>query len=175
MLVTHKRIISKNEYKGEVNNLFTLRLRVTSLIDKYQVANANRQMATDKLNELENEVNCVRNLLHEVDKMNLESNEKEKHEISTQCQVNLSEQYEAKLQDSLQELRNQYEGQMQAIRDVIVEKEENIKTLQLIQASNANALRCIHKRIESRNKTINELEETNAALSSQIQKLKQKR
>lgn len=62
---------------------------------------------------------------------------------------------------------------MQAIRAMIDEKEEKIKTLQLIQASNANVLRCIHKRIDSRNKTIIELEETNAALSSQLQKLKQ--
>ncbi|KAI9585928.1 hypothetical protein GQX74_001775 [Glossina fuscipes] len=159
-----------NRFKG---NILTLQLRVTGLIGKYHAVIANRQIASDKLNELENEVNRVRNLLHEAGNMHLESDEKEKPEINTQRQANLSEQYEVKLQDSVQELRNQCEGQMEAIRDIIDEKEKNIRTLQLIQASNANVLRCIHKRIDARNKTIIELNETNAALSSQIQKLKQ--
>uniref|UniRef100_A0A1B0A5T5 Uncharacterized protein n=1 Tax=Glossina pallidipes TaxID=7398 RepID=A0A1B0A5T5_GLOPL len=135
-----KKIEECNRFE---DNILTMRLLASSLINKHHAAHANWQMATDKLNELGNEVNRARNLLHEANKMNLESNEKEKLEISTQ-------RSEVKLQNSVHDLCNLYEGQLQAVRDIIEEEEEDIKTLHVIQGSSANVLRCIHKRIDFR-------------------------
>uniref|UniRef100_A0A1B0AS91 Uncharacterized protein n=1 Tax=Glossina palpalis gambiensis TaxID=67801 RepID=A0A1B0AS91_9MUSC len=149
MIVTHRGIISKSQYKNDFSDLLEKYERENSKLKNDAISVTLQLRVTGLI------VNRVRNLLHEAGKMHLESDEKEKPEINTQRQVNLSEQYEVKLQNSVQELRNQYEGQMEAI--------------QLF-----NSLRCILKRIDARNKTIIELKETNAALSSQIQKLKQK-
>ncbi|XP_014486607.1 PREDICTED: lamin-C-like isoform X2 [Dinoponera quadriceps] len=86
----------------------------------------------------------------------------------------LAEQYEAKLQQSLQELRDQYEGQMRANRDEIELLYENkIKNLTSQAQRNSGAatmaveeLRQTRSRIESLNTKINELEATINAINA---------
>ena len=88
----------------------------------------------------------------------------------------LAEQYEAKLQQSLQELRDQYEGQMRANREEIELLYENkIKNLTSHAQRNSGAanlaieeLRQTRARIDSLNQRINELEASNNALNSRI-------
>ncbi|OXU27516.1 hypothetical protein TSAR_010880 [Trichomalopsis sarcophagae] len=91
----------------------------------------------------------------------------------------LAEQYEAKLQQSLQELRDQYEAQMRVNREEIEMLYENkIKNLTSHAQRNSGAatiaveeLRQIRTRNESLNQRISELEAANNALSSRIRDL----
>ncbi|XP_036328766.1 lamin Dm0-like [Rhagoletis pomonella] len=93
----------------------------------------------------------------------------------------LTEQYEAKLQQSLQELRDQYEGQMRANRDEIeLLYEQKIKNLQSAANRNSSAassaieeLRSTRTRIDALNSRIGELESTNNALTARIRELEQ--
>ncbi|XP_032678920.1 lamin Dm0-like isoform X2 [Odontomachus brunneus] len=86
----------------------------------------------------------------------------------------LAEQYEAKLQQSLQELRDQYEGQMRANRDEIELLYENkIKNLASQAQRNSGAatmaveeLNRTQSKIETLNTRINELEATINALNA---------
>lgn len=85
----------------------------------------------------------------------------------------LSEQYEAKLQQSLQELRDQYEAQMRANRDEIELLYENkIKNLQNAAQRNSSAassayeeLRTTRTKIDTLGSRISELEAQNSALN----------
>ncbi|CAD7094091.1 unnamed protein product [Hermetia illucens] len=91
----------------------------------------------------------------------------------------LSEQYEAKLQQSLQELRDQYEAQMRANRDEIELLYENkIKNLQNAAQRNSSAassayeeLRTTRTKIDTLGSRISELEAQNSALNSRIRDL----
>jgi lamin B len=91
----------------------------------------------------------------------------------------LAEQYEAKLQQSLQELRDQYEGQMRANREEIELLYENkIKNLTSHAQRNsgvasmaAEELRQTRSRIEGLNIRINELEASNNSLNARIRDL----
>ncbi|XP_011494422.1 PREDICTED: lamin-C-like [Ceratosolen solmsi marchali] len=91
----------------------------------------------------------------------------------------LAEQYEAKLQQSLQELRDQYEAQMRANREEIEMLYENkIKNLTSHAQRNSGAatlaveeLRQTRTRIEGLNQRINELETANNALNARIREL----
>ncbi|GAB0093121.1 Lamin Dm0 [Sergentomyia squamirostris] len=91
----------------------------------------------------------------------------------------LSEQYEAKLKESLQELRDQYEAQMKANRDEIdMLYEAKIKNLQHALNSNSNSasaafeeLRQTRIHIDSLKSKINELEGQNATLNGRIRDL----
>uniref|UniRef100_A0A1B0DD59 Uncharacterized protein n=1 Tax=Phlebotomus papatasi TaxID=29031 RepID=A0A1B0DD59_PHLPP len=91
----------------------------------------------------------------------------------------LSEQYEAKLKESLQELREQYEGQMKANREQIdLLYEQKIKNLQNALNANTNSasaafeeLRQTRLHIDSLKSKINELEGQNAALNGRIHDL----
>ncbi|XP_031827558.1 lamin-C isoform X2 [Nomia melanderi] len=91
----------------------------------------------------------------------------------------LAEQYEAKLQNSLQELRDQYEAQMRANREEIELLYENkIKNLSAHAQRNSGAaslaveeLRQTRTKIEGLNQKINELEATNNALNARIRDL----
>lgn len=91
----------------------------------------------------------------------------------------LAEQYEAKLQQSLQELRDQYEAQMRANRDEIELLYENkIKNLTSHAQRNSGAaslaveeLRQTRTRIDGLNSRISELEATNNSLSARIRDL----
>lgn len=91
----------------------------------------------------------------------------------------LNEQYEAKLQQSLQELRDQYEGQMRGNREEIEGLYENkIKSLQAQISRNANATTAVHEELRlSRSRAdglsgkIADLEASNSALSARIRDL----
>ena len=88
----------------------------------------------------------------------------------------LAEQYEAKLQQSLQELRDQYEGQMRVNREEIELLYENkIKNLTSHAQRNSGAatlaveeLRQTRTRIEGLNNRISELETANNSLNARI-------
>lgn len=186
--------------------------RAADLSAKYSAANADRKKAVDELNDLQKELDRLRNLLDEARKnledetlarVDLENNiQSLREELTFKDQVHmqeinetrsrrqveiseidgrLSEQYEAKLQRSLQELRDQYEAQMRANRDEIeLLYEQKIKNLQSAAARNTNAaanaideLRSTRTRIEGLNTRIEELESTNARLNSRIKELEQ--
>lgn len=91
----------------------------------------------------------------------------------------LTEQYEAKLQHSLQDLRDQYEAQMRGNREEIEGLYENkIKGLQAqINRSNSSSsaiheeLRIARSRADGLNGKISDLEGTNAALSARIREM----
>ncbi|KAG7198897.1 hypothetical protein KM043_015718 [Ampulex compressa] len=87
----------------------------------------------------------------------------------------LAEQYEAKLQQSLQELRDQYEGQMRVNREEIELLYENkIKNLTSHAQRNSLAveeLRQTRTRIDGLKQQINELEASNNALNARIRDL----
>lgn len=107
-----------------------------------------------------------------------ESRSRRQVEIS-EIDGRLTEQYEAKLQQSLQELRDQYEGQMRGNRDEIEGLYENkIKGLQAqINRSNTASsaiheeLRVVRSRADGLNGKISDLEGANAALSSRIREM----
>uniref|UniRef100_A0A1B0A5V1 LTD domain-containing protein n=1 Tax=Glossina pallidipes TaxID=7398 RepID=A0A1B0A5V1_GLOPL len=186
--------------------------RAADLSAKYSAANADRKKAVDELNDLQKELDRLRNLLDEARKnledetlarVDLENNiQSLREELTFKDQVHmqeinetrsrrqveiseidgrLSEQYEAKLQRSLQELRDQYEAQMRANRDEIeLLYEQKIKNLQSAAVRNTNAaanaldeLRSTRTRIEGLNTRIEELESTNARLNSRIKELEQ--
>lgn len=94
----------------------------------------------------------------------------------------LSKEYEAKLQQSLQELRNQYESQMRVNREEIELLYDNeIKNLQAAanRASNSTAhateeIRIMRTKIDGLNGKIQDLEATNAGLSVSTNKIKYK-
>ncbi|KAJ4447794.1 hypothetical protein ANN_09802, partial [Periplaneta americana] len=91
----------------------------------------------------------------------------------------LTEQYEAKLQQSLQDLRDQYEAQMRANREEIEMLYENkIKNLTNQAQRNSGAasiavdeLRQARSRIDAYNSKIGELESANAALLIRVRDL----
>lgn len=134
--------------------------------------------------DLENNIQSLREELTFKDQIHSQ----EMSETRTRRQVEiseidgrLSEQYEAKLQQSLQELRDQYEGQMRSNREEIEMLYENkIKGLQNAASRNSNSasaaieeLRTTRTRIDSLNSRIGELESTNAALNSRLRDMEQ--
>lgn len=107
-----------------------------------------------------------------------ETRSKRQIEIS-EIDGRLAEQYEAKLQQSLRELRDQYEAQMRANREEIeLLYETKIKNLTAHAQRNSGAaslaveeLRQTRTRIDALNQKINELEATNNALNARIRDL----
>ncbi|XP_049874763.1 lamin-C-like isoform X2 [Pectinophora gossypiella] len=112
--------------------------------------------------------------------------QQELQETRTRRQVEISEidgrlaqQYEAKLQQSLQELREQQEANIKANRDEIEALYENkMKNLQAAANRNNTAatvaveeLRTMRTRIDTLNSQLNELENKNAALSNRCREL----
>uniref|UniRef100_A0A1A9V2U1 IF rod domain-containing protein n=1 Tax=Glossina austeni TaxID=7395 RepID=A0A1A9V2U1_GLOAU len=93
----------------------------------------------------------------------------------------LSKQYEGKLQQCLQKLRNHYAAQVQASRDEIEKMyEHKIKNLQSAAAPNKNAtatageeLRCARESVEDLTLRISKLECSNADLNSRIREKEQ--
>lgn len=93
----------------------------------------------------------------------------------------LSSEYDAKLKQSLQELRAQYEEQMRINRDDIESLyEDKIRRMQEAAARTNNTthksieeLRSTRVRIDALNGKINELEQTNAMLNARIRELEQ--
>lgn len=107
-----------------------------------------------------------------------ESRSRRQIEIS-EIDGRLNEQYEAKLQQSLQELRDQYEAQMRGNREEIEGLYENkIKSLQAQISRNANTSNAIHEelrlarsRADNLSGKIADLEASNSALSARIRDL----
>jgi lamin B len=107
-----------------------------------------------------------------------ESRSRRQVEIS-EIDGRLNEQYEAKLQQSLQELRDQYEAQMRGNREEIEGLYENkIKGLQAQIARNNSATSAIHEELRlARSRSdglsgkISDLESANSALSARIRDL----
>ncbi|KAH8410322.1 hypothetical protein KR009_011891 [Drosophila setifemur] len=93
----------------------------------------------------------------------------------------LSSEYDAKLKQSLQELRAQYEEQMRINRDDIESLyEDKIRRMQEAAARTSNTthksieeLRSTRVRIDGLNGKINELEQNNSILNSRIRELEQ--
>lgn len=107
-----------------------------------------------------------------------ESRSRRQVEIS-EIDGRLNEQYEAKLQQSLQELRDQYEAQMRNNREEIEGLYENkIKGLQAQIARANNSSSAVHEelllarsRADSLNSRISDLEGANASLNARIRDL----
>jgi lamin B len=107
-----------------------------------------------------------------------ESRSRRQVEIS-EIDGSLNEQYEAKLQQTLQGLRNQYEGQMRGNREEIEGLyEKKIRSLQAKNECSNNASSAVHEelllarsRSDSLNSRIADLEATNAGLSARLRDL----
>lgn len=107
-----------------------------------------------------------------------ESRSRRQVEIS-EIDGRLTEQYEAKLQQSLQELRDQYEAQMRNNREEIeVMYDNKIKGLQAQIARGHSASSAIHEelrlarsRADGLNGKLSDMEAANAALSARIRDL----
>lgn len=132
--------------------------------------------------DLENTVQSLREELSFRDQVHT----RELNETRTRRQVDISEidgrlaeQYEAKLQQSLQELREQYEGQMRSNRDEIESLfDTKIKNVQNAAQRDKQALsaaleeiRVSRSRVDGINARIGELEQTNSSLNDRIRDL----
>nr|XP_032527350.1 lamin Dm0-like [Danaus plexippus plexippus] len=174
----------------------------TALADKKKAQDEARDLAKEleKLRKvyaearktLEDEMLCRIDMENTVQSLREELSFKEQvfqqemQETRTRRQVEISEidgrlaqQYEAKLQQSLQELREQQEANIKANRDEIEALYENkLKNLQSAATRNNTAatvavdeLRTMRTRIDSLNSTLNDLENKNAALSNRCREL----
>lgn len=126
--------------------------------------------------DLENQNQSLREELNFKDQIHsrelTETRSRRQIEIS-EIDGRLSKQYEAKLQQSLQELRDQYETQMRANREEIELLYDNeIKNLQAAanRAANSSAhaseeVRLMRTKIDGLNAKIQDLENTNAGLN----------
>lgn len=149
---------------------------------KKQLADLRKALEQETLArvDLENNIQSLREELTFKDQIF----EQELSETRTRRQVEISEidgqlsqQYEAKLQQSLQELRDQYEGQMRINRQEIESLYEGkLKALQSMVSSNtknasstAEELRLTRTRIDSLNARIGELEAQNLALQNRLE------
>lgn len=132
--------------------------------------------------DLENQNQSLREELSFKDQVHMqeltETRSRRQIEIS-EIDGRLSKQYEAKLQQSLQELRDQYESQMRANREEIELLYDNeIKNLQAAANRAANAsshateeLRQMRTKIDGLNSQIQDLEGVNAGLNARIREL----
>jgi len=149
---------------------------------KKQLADLRKALEQETLAriDLENNIQSLREELTFKDQIF----EQELSETRTRRQVEISEidgqlsqQYEAKLQQSLQELRDQYESQMRANRGEIEDLYEGkLKALQHLVANNSKnqssvneELRITRSRIDSLNARIGELEAQNNALQNRLE------
>ncbi|XP_068626356.1 lamin-C-like [Battus philenor] len=151
-----------------------------------------RKVYNDTRKTLEEEMLCRIDMENTVQSLREELSfkdqvfQQELQETRTRRQVEISEidgrlaqQYEAKLQQSLQELREQQEANIKANRDDIEALYENkMKNLQAAANRNSSAatvaveeLRTMRTRIDSLNATLNDLENKNAALSNRSREL----
>ncbi|GBP37453.1 Lamin-C [Eumeta japonica] len=151
-----------------------------------------RKLLADTRKQLEEEMLCRIDMENTVQSLREELVfkdqvfQQELQETRTRRQVEISEidgrlaqQYEAKLQLSLQELREQQEANIKANRDEIEALYENkLKNLQSAANRNSTAatvaveeLRTMRTRIDSLNAQLNDLENKNAALSNRCREL----
>lgn len=134
--------------------------------------------------DLENNIQSLREELSLKDQVHIqEINESRRIRQTEYSEIDgrLSSEYEAKLQQSLQELRAQYEDQMRSNRDDIESLyEAEIRSLKEAASRTHNSshksieeLRNSRIRIDGLNAKLNDLESTNAMLNSRIRELEQ--
>lgn len=151
-----------------------------------QLEDARKQLEEETLArvDLENTVQSLREELTFKDQVHAqeltETRSRRQVEIS-EIDGRLAEQYEAKLQQSLQELRDQYEGQMRANRDEIEllfdGKIKNIQNASQRDKQTAAAaleeVRITRSRVDGLQSKINDLESLNSGLNARIRDLEQ--
>ncbi|ALC40117.1 Lam [Drosophila busckii] len=134
--------------------------------------------------DLENNIQSLREELSLKDQVHIQEINKSMRIRQTEYSEidgRLSSEYEAKLQQSLQELRSQYEEQMRCNReDIEALYEAKIRSLQDSASRTHNSshksieeLRNSRIRIDGLNAKINDLESTNAMLNARIREVEQ--
>ncbi|XP_073811634.1 lamin C isoform X2 [Musca autumnalis] len=182
-----------NEVNGKYNQALADRKKADDLAKELQAENARLLKLLDDLRkqleaetlarvDLENQNQSLREELSFKDQVHVreltETRSRRQIEIS-ELDGRLSKEYEAKLQQSLQELRDQYESQMRANREEIELLYDNeIKNLQAAanRANNASAhvheeLRMMRTKVDGLNGKIKDLEGINAGLNVRIREL----
>ncbi|XP_067626848.1 lamin-C isoform X2 [Eurosta solidaginis] len=182
-----------NEVNGKYNQALADRKKADDLAKdlaaenerlRKQLADLRKQLEAETLArvDLENQNQSLREELSFKDQVHTreltETRSRRQIEIS-EIDGRLSKQYEAKLQQSLQELRDQYEAQMRANREEIELLYDNeIKNLQAAanRAANSTAhateeIRIMRTKIDGLNAKIQDLENTNAGLNARIREL----
>lgn len=170
------------ERKKAVDNAKDLERELNKLRKLHEENRKSLEEETLARVDLENTVQSLREELSFKDQIHT----RELNETRTRRQVDISEidgrlaeQYEAKLQQSLQELRDQYEGQMRANRDEIESLfDQKIKNVQnaaqrdkLALSSLSEELRLTRSRSDGINARISELEQINLSLNDRIRDL----
>uniref|UniRef100_A0A1A9WHW3 LTD domain-containing protein n=1 Tax=Glossina brevipalpis TaxID=37001 RepID=A0A1A9WHW3_9MUSC len=149
-----------------------------------QLADIRKQLEAETLSrvDLENQNQSLREELSFKDQVHVqeltETRSRRQVEIS-ELDGRLSKEYEARLQQSLQELRDQYETQMKTNREEIVLLYDNeIKNLQAAANRAANTLthsteevRSMRTKVDGLNSRILDLEATNSTLNARIREL----
>lgn len=141
---------------------------------KKQLADLRKALEQETLArvDLENNIQSLREELTFKDQVY----EQELTETRTRRQIEISEidgqlsqQYEAKLQQSLQELRDQYESQMRANRlDIENLYEGKLKALQSLVANNSKSAFTTQEELRITRQRITELEAQNQALQNRL-------
>lgn len=141
---------------------------------KKQLADLRKALEQETLArvDLENNIQSLREELTFKDQVY----EQELTETRTRRQIEISEidgqlsqQYEAKLQQSLQELRDQYEAQMRANRlDIENLYEGKLKALQSLVANNSKSAFTTQEELRITRQRITELEAQNLALQNRL-------
>lgn len=180
--LTAKYNAACSERKKAQDDLKDLEKEVDKLRKMLEALRKNLEEETLARVDLENNIQSLKEELtfkDQVFQQELsESRSRRQVEIS-EIDGRLNEQYEAKLQQSLQELRDQYEAQMRNNRDEIEGLyEKKIKGLQAQISRANNSSSAVHEelliarsRADSLNSKIADLEAGNAALSARIRDL----
>lgn len=187
----HRSLDLSNKYNaacGDRKKLTDEAAAAAALIEKLrrQLDELRKQLEEETLArvDLENTVQSLREELTFKDSVHSqelsETRSRRQVEIS-EIDGRLAEQYEARLQQSLQELRDQYEQQMRANREEIETLfEGKLKSLQnaaqrsqRATVSVSDELRLVRSRVDGLNKRIADLEAANGGLLARIRELEQ--
>lgn len=180
--INNKYSAANAERKKAVDNAKDLERELNKLRKLHEENRKSLEEETLARVDLENTVQSLREELSFKDQIHT----RELNETRSRRQVDISEidgrlaeQYEAKLQQSLQELREQYEGQMRANRDEIESLfDQKIKNVQNAAQRDRQALsslseelRLSRSRSDGVNARISELEQINSSLNDRIRDL----
>lgn len=170
---------SKADREKAINEVTELQIEHDRLSNALNEAHENLKKESSTRVNLANNVHSLREELTLKDQ--LHEREISKARSRRQIEIkeiggHLSKQYEGKLQQCLQKLRNHYAAQVQANRNEIEKAyEHKIKNLQLAAAPNKDAtaaarkeLRCAREIVEDLTVRISKLESSNADLNSRI-------
>lgn len=171
-----------SERSKALNDLKDLEKELQKLRDQLAQARKNLEEETLARVDLENNLQSLKEELSFKDQIHsqelTEALKKRQVEIS-EIDGRLSEEYEAKLQQSLQELREQYEEQMRLNREEIDQLyDSKIKSLEMAAMHNNNSTQMLKEElrqtrhvIDNLNSKISELESANASLQARIRDL----